>query len=356
MPDKQDFTIITGVPAAGNLFGTWCIGTVKSIIDNSAEFQSKDGRKSNLSAEDIAIFTENGSYKVGDKVWAIYEGESLLYEGLIKKTDGDKFLVAWVYDDEESEDTALLSPNEMINFNDLGKWQIQTLLETGTDVAARFDSGNWFKGTIENAENGEYLVVTYEGRQAYLDGSRIKVLTDKLNLSKGETVAALYGEEIFYGGTVQELEDGGAVIKWTDGTEPCFVPNAKIITGISDYDYIKQVYERPEDLISVNVNNSLFEVSRKTGRVYIDKSWVGDFDLNTFSLTAHSSYNASGKIEQNGNFYVMRGTSVSGYVTDAGEVYIGGQKIITLAKPSSGGTVYWNDMRLMALTMGVYLK
>ncbi len=352
---SQDLIIKSGIPVAGNLFGNWCLGTVKSTGTNSVEFQSKDGRKGQLSLNDVAMFSDKIVFKPGDMVWAIYEGESMLYQAIIKKQDGSKYLIAWVYDDTVSTDTAYIQANQMFRINDIGKWKVEVKLEPGTFVAACFESGNWFKGIIEQHENDTYLVITGEGREAYLDKSRIKILSDNISLKVGEKIAAVYGDEIFYGGTVQKIENGGAIIKWDDGTTPGFVPNNKIITGVGDYDYVKQVYEKPEDLIGLTVNNTLYEVSRKTGRVYINKTWVGEVDLKSFSLTAHSTFNASGKIESDGNFYVMRGTSISGYLNDKGEVYLRGQKIITISKPSSGAKVYWDDMRLMAITIAVYL-
>ncbi len=368
MTDAQEFVIKAGGSAAGDLLGNWCRGTVKSIGAKGVEFVSKDGRKGVLSPKAVAMFSDKAVFKQGDMVWAIYEGESMLYQAIIKRVDGSKYLIAWVYDGEVSTETATLKADQMVKISDIGKWKIddkivvkqelkqEAKLEVGTEVAACFESGNWFKGRIEKSEDGEYLVVTNDGREAYLDKSKIKILSDNITVKVGEKIAALYGDEIFYGGTVQKLESGGVVVKWDDGTSPSFVANNKIITGVGGYDYVKQVYEKPEDLVGLSVNNRLFEVSRKTGRVYIDKSWVGDIDLKSYSLAAHSSFNASGKIEKDGNFYIMRGTSKSGYLNDKGEVYVAGRRIITISKPSSGAKVFWDDMRLMAITIAVYLE
>lgn len=232
-------------------------------------------------------------------------------------------------------------------------------LTVGTNVAALFDDGNWYRGTIDAINQNKYTIITPEGRQDDLNKSRLKVLTSTLVIKKGERVAAIYGgSEMFSGGTVIKVEKGGAIIKWLDDTTPSFVENSKIITGIGKYDYKWKKEEDAASLVTFNIQNTEYQISKNTGRVYIKKGWEGTFDLASGSLTAHSSYNSSGKIESNGNFHLYKkGTSKSGYLAKNGEVYVSGKRIFTIEKSASGGKTFsWNDMCLMALVGAVYLN
>jgi hypothetical protein len=230
-------------------------------------------------------------------------------------------------------------------------------LSEGDLVAALFNDGNWYKGEIAGFDAGRYVVNTPEGRQAYLVREKLKPLGETKALKPGDQVAALFGSEKFYGGTVQKLEGTGAIIKWADGSTPSFVERRNIITGVGDYDHKKAAVDNPQDLISFTVNSIAYTVHRKTGRVTEKGGYVGDFDLARGILTALSTYNASGSIDASGSIQTRHqsGTS-SGSLHANGDLYLRGKHVLTIDDKIGGVPFNWNEKRVMALVIAVYLQ
>jgi hypothetical protein len=230
-------------------------------------------------------------------------------------------------------------------------------LAEGDLVAALFNDGNWYKGEVAGYDAGRYVINTPEGRQAYLLREKLKPLGETKALKPGDKVVALFGSEKFYGGTVQKLEGTGAIIKWADGTTPSFVERRNIITGIGAYDYKTAPADNPQDLISFTVNSVAYTVHRKTGRVTEKGGYVGDFDLARGILTALSSYNASGSIDTSGSIQTRHqsGTS-SGSLHANGDLYLRGKHVLTISDKIDGVSFNWNEKRVMALVIAVYLQ
>jgi hypothetical protein len=170
--------------------------------------------------------------------------------------------------------------------------------DEGDVVAANFDSGNWYKAEVAGKDGARYVVNTPSGRQAYLEAGKLRRLTRDLKLAAGQRVAALYGEEKFYGAVVQSVGDGGATLAWVDGTAPSFVPFHAIIADAGDYEYKKIESDAPADLVKCVLAGKEYAYNRRNGRVLINGGLAGHYDAATGRLTALSSYNSSGSIDQ----------------------------------------------------------
>jgi hypothetical protein len=229
-------------------------------------------------------------------------------------------------------------------------------LEPGTVVAAQFKDGNWYKGEIDSIDGETYVVNSMDGRQAYLKRSSIRVLDGSIKLQVGQKVAALFGSEKFYGGTVQKLESGGAIITWADGTKPSFVAAANIIDIGGEYDYKAAPKEDPKDLFSLTVNGVQYSVNRKNGRVYEKGGYVGDYDFAKGYLAALSSYNANASIDPKGSLTLWRaGVSYSGSLQKDGSLILNNKTLGTIKEKDDAGKVLsWDEKRALAAVIVVY--
>ncbi len=229
-------------------------------------------------------------------------------------------------------------------------------LEPGAMVAAQFKDGNWYKGEIDSVDGDTFVVNSVDGRQAYLKKDKIKVLDPAIQLKTGQPVAALYGSERFYAGSIQKLEAGGAVIKWQDGTAPSFVKSVNIIIVAGGYEYKAAPKEDPRDLFSMTVNGTQYSVNRKNGRVYEKGGWVGDYDFAKGSLAAFSSYNANATIDDSGSINLWRkGTWYSGSLQKDGYLYLSQKTLVRLNdKDDNGNALGWTEKKALALVILVY--
>lgn len=101
--------------------------------------------------------------------------------------------------------------------------------KVGTHVAAKWTDGNYWGATISGNTGGKYQVKYDDGTTGEVTAADMKSITPKADLKVGDKVWAVWmnGGKM-YKGSVQELQDGGAIVKWDDGSEPSIVPYTDI--------------------------------------------------------------------------------------------------------------------------------
>lgn len=372
--EAQALSLSPGMTGAAEFdTGIYLQGSIKSVGTASVDFIAKDGRKKTLAPAKVLPFSPSNVFKAGERVLGNFEGDVMLYEAVVKKVGAGSYTVSWVTDDG-SESLAELKASDMVRISDFGKAKIaaaqpsgkpaqpaQGAAETsplaeGDVVAALFNEGNWYKGEVAGTDGPRYIINTPEGRQSYLTRDRLKALGGSPKLSVGQRVAALYGSEKFYGAIVQSVENGGAVLKWIDGTKPSFVDGGKIITGVGDYEYKPVVSDDPKDLITFTFNSADYAYNRRNGRVLVKGGLAGTYDAAKGSLDALSSYNANGIIDSGGGINLwLAGTQYSGRLDKDGTLTVGGKKIVTISDSAFGGAkLGWDERRAIALIIAVY--
>ncbi len=91
--------------------------------------------------------------------------------------------------------------------------------KVGDAVCAKW-SGSWLEAKIISINGDKYKVKFYDDYEDLLSASEIKRVLKKSEVKKGDKVYAVWTSHKYYPGTVQELKDDGAIIKWDDGSNP----------------------------------------------------------------------------------------------------------------------------------------
>ncbi len=374
--EGQGLTLSVGAQAAAEFdTGMYLLGSIKAISSAGVDFVAKDGRKKTLSPTKLLPFSSTATFKPGEKVLGNYEGDVMLYEAVVKKVGAATYTVAWVTDDG-SESLSELKAAQMVRLADFGKAKVgenkpaagsaqgtgakappeTEPLSEGDMVAALFNEGNWYKGEVGGQDGPRYIINTSEGRQSYLTRDKLRLLGKTTSVKVGQRVAALYGSEKFYGAIVQSLGEGGATLKWIDGTKPSFVEFYKIITDVGDYEYKAVISDDPKDLISFTLASVDYAYNRRNGRVLIKGGLAGHYDAAKGSLSALSNYNSNGLIDANGSINLwINSTQYSGRLDSDGSLTVANKRIVTISDAAFGGSkLSWDERRAIAIIIAVY--
>lgn len=94
-----------------------------------------------------------------------------------------------------------------------------TEFKVGDAVCAKW-SGSWLEAKIISINGDKYKVKFYDDYEDLLPASDIKRVLKKSEIKKGDKVNAVWTSHTYYPGTVKEIQDDGAIIKWEDGSTP----------------------------------------------------------------------------------------------------------------------------------------
>lgn len=103
------------------------------------------------------------------------------------------------------------------------------VFSVGMTVAAKWKDNNYYLAEIKAVNNDKYDVAYADGDKGTVSASDMKEVPAKPALKTGDKVLAVWTTAKFYSGTVQEVKESGAVIKWDDGTAPSEVAFGKIV-------------------------------------------------------------------------------------------------------------------------------
>jgi len=101
-------------------------------------------------------------------------------------------------------------------------------VKVGDNVAAEWMPDSWYYATVKKVTGENYDVDYADGTSGTITRGHIKTLDKNLKLAVGDKVSAVWSGARFYAGAVQDLKEGGATIKWDDGSSPSFVELGKI--------------------------------------------------------------------------------------------------------------------------------
>ena len=100
----------------------------------------------------------------------------------------------------------------------------------GSHIAAKSTDSCFYLATIKSDTGGKFQVNFDDGDQGDVAKTDMKVFCSEADLHTGDKVLASWNSsEKLYPGTVQEIQRGGVIVKWDDGSAPSFSPFGKIV-------------------------------------------------------------------------------------------------------------------------------
>lgn len=101
--------------------------------------------------------------------------------------------------------------------------------KVGDHVAAKWSDGKYWTATITGIDGSKYNVAYDDGTAGSVTKDGLKPIAAQADLKVGDAVWAVWsGNSKMYEGTIQELQSGGAIIKWNDGSMPSLANYGKI--------------------------------------------------------------------------------------------------------------------------------
>jgi hypothetical protein len=101
--------------------------------------------------------------------------------------------------------------------------------KVGTHVAAKWSDGEYWGATVTGNAGGKYQVKYDDGTEGEVTAADMKSITPQAEIKVGDKVLGVWMTNgKMYKGTVQELQAGGAIVKWDDGSEPSLVAFSNI--------------------------------------------------------------------------------------------------------------------------------
>lgn len=101
--------------------------------------------------------------------------------------------------------------------------------KVGDHVAAKWSDGKYWTATITSIDGAKYNIAYDDGTAGSVEKEGLKQLAAQSDLKVGDAVWAVWsGNAKMYQGTIQELQSGGAIIKWNDGSTPSLANYGKI--------------------------------------------------------------------------------------------------------------------------------
>lgn len=100
--------------------------------------------------------------------------------------------------------------------------------EVGQSVAARWSDGNMYLAVIRAIVGDSYKVDYADGDKGTVTKHQMVPLKARPDLKAGDRVMAVWTRARFYSGVVNEVQGGGVIVKWDDGSRPSFVAFGKV--------------------------------------------------------------------------------------------------------------------------------
>jgi hypothetical protein len=145
-------------------------------------------------------------------------------------------------------------------------------LKVGSIVAALWDDGSWYRGTVTAIKSGTYTVDYDDGDSSTLQRSEIKLISANPKVAKGQKVFALWEEDgIFYLGTVSEVRKTDIAIVWDDGGQSASIPFGMFTTDVA------AASSTTKSFALWHKGSRVGEVE-PTGRIWIGGSAVGQIE------------------------------------------------------------------------------
>jgi phage antirepressor YoqD-like protein len=131
----------------------------------------------------------------------------------------------------KTETVTPVTPKAQETKTEVTKTEVTTTadaVKVGDNVAAEWMTDSWYLATVKKVTGDKYDVDYADNTSGSVTLAQIKTLDKNLKLAVGDKVMAVWSNAKFYTGAVQDLKEGGATIKWDDGSSPSFVELGKI--------------------------------------------------------------------------------------------------------------------------------
>lgn len=203
----------------------------------------------------------------------------------------------------------------------------ESKLAVGMSVAAEYDNGIWYTGTISAIKGKNFDITFYDNATTTTTEDKIRPLSKNIKLKIGERVLAIWDGNEFYVGIVKKVNKDNALIAWADGTEASEVALDKIVNNVDNVkEQAAALTEYP-----IRKNGSIVGSIDTDGNVRMNSSMVGKFDSNGDVRVGSS---IAGRLDSNGD--IRKGSSIVGRIDDDGTVRKGSSII---GKIDDDGTV-----------------
>ena len=90
----------------------------------------------------------------------------------------------------------------------------------GMTVAAKWMDSNYYLAVIQKVDGNNYDVIYADGATGSVKKEDLRTIPAQISLNVGDKVLAVWAGARFYPGTVEEVTETGATIKWEDGSAP----------------------------------------------------------------------------------------------------------------------------------------
>lgn len=379
--------------------GYWCRGTVLSISDERADFESSDGRRIALPAEKLIPFSKSVVLEAGDAVLAVWGTDAILFPATVKKTNARGVLIEW----SDGASPSVVAKDALVRRSDAGKTRFETVprpeakaaaakvsasetpavnapaspasaprpapipeaarVKVGAAAAGRFPDGRWYLGVVEGRSGDGFLFAARDGREAALPAEALLPLEGSPRIAAGDAVGAVWGREArFSAGTVLSVEAGGALIDWTEGMKPSFVENGRILAGVETFR--RQRDEAADEArIRFRTTTTEYAAAPASGRIYVGTIYVGRFDASSGRIVASDAPFAGARVTEDGMVYSNKKAARAGKLERSGALFLGGNPVGAIGRDGwiyRGGSRWaaldakapaWNELRLIAAAL-----
>ena len=184
-------------------------------------------------------------------------------------------------------------------------------LSVGMKVAAEYDNGIWYTGSVTAINGSKYEIKFYDDNTATVTQNKVRPLTKDIKLKAGERVLAIWDGNEFYVGSVKKINKDTALIQWADGSEASDVALDKIVNNVGD------VKEQAAAAVAIDIRkgSTIIGSIDTDGYVRMNSSIVGKFDSNG-DVRVNGSI--AGVLESNGD--IRKNGSIAGSIEEDGTV------------------------------------
>jgi len=97
-------------------------------------------------------------------------------------------------------------------------------------VCAKWND-SWYEAEVVSEADGKVHVIYSDKTEGDVASADIKQPLEKDKIKVDDRVLAVWTSGLFYEGSIVELKEDGAIVKWDDGSSPSLVAYGKIVAG-----------------------------------------------------------------------------------------------------------------------------
>jgi hypothetical protein len=187
-----------------------------------------DGTDGRIPVGDVAALAPEG-LEPGARVVACWNDGARMFPGSVKELGEGEVVVKW--DDGSRPTRVPLDRVAREPVADAPPADTAAAYPVGTPVAARW-TDHWYLATIIDFGAGLHHVLYWDSSPGKVTSAQLKPLARRAELVVGGRVLASWNKQAkLDAGTIVELTEAGAVVRWDDGTPASEVAAERIALG-----------------------------------------------------------------------------------------------------------------------------